>query len=164
MFYEIVELEPYSGNEAKIYSIISEGEDYSLFEQFVEEYQTVFKNEIKDILKRLMQIGNVTGARESFFKHHEGKHGDLVCALYDMPGKNLRLYCIRFGKVAVILGGGGMKSKGIRAWQEDDKLSNAASLIIKYAQDIFKRMEEGEIYWSEDKSELLGNLNNINDE
>jgi len=164
MFYEIVELEPFSGSMAKIYSIIPKGAEYSLFDEFVMENEIGHKMEIKDILKRLMQIGWETGARESFFKHHEGKHGDMVCALYDMPGKNLRLYCIRFGKVAVILGGGGMKSKVIRAWQEDDKLSNAANLIIKYAQDIYTRMEDGEIYWSEDRSELLGNLNNMNDE
>jgi len=59
-------MEPYSGNKAKIYSIIPEGEKETLFEKFVDEYKANFKDEIKDILKRLMQIGHTTGARESF--------------------------------------------------------------------------------------------------
>jgi serine protease inhibitor len=67
--YEIVELEPFSGSEAKVYSIIPEGENVTLFEKFVDENKVVYKEEIKDILKRLKQIGHATGARESFFKH-----------------------------------------------------------------------------------------------
>jgi hypothetical protein len=72
--YEIVEMEPFSGSEAKVYSIIPEGENVTLFEKFVDENKVVYKEEIKDILKRLKQIGHATGARESFFKHE----GDLM--------------------------------------------------------------------------------------
>ena len=160
MYYEIVELEPYSGSQAKIYSIIPEGDEHTLFDLFVEENKTKFKEEVRDILKRLVQIGNTTGARESFFKHHEGKPGDMVCALYDSPDKNLRLYCIRFGMVAVILGGGGEKAEGVIAWQDDKKLSEEAMKIINYAKDIHARIDAGDIYWSKDRTELQGNLNN----
>jgi hypothetical protein len=62
-------MEPFSGSEAKVYSIIPEGENVTLFEKFVDENKVVYKEEIKDILKRLKQIGHATGARESFFKH-----------------------------------------------------------------------------------------------
>jgi len=48
--YEIVELQPYSGSEAKVYSLIPMGEDETLFEKFVDEYKVEFKNEVKDNL------------------------------------------------------------------------------------------------------------------
>ena len=161
MYYEIVELAQYSGNQAKIYSIIPEGEEKTLFDFFVEEYKDIFRDEIKDISKRLVQIGKTTGARHSFFKHKEGKYGDMVCALYDVPDKNLRLYCIRFGMVAVILGGGGEKPEGVRAWQDDEILKDVAEEIIEYAQDIHKRIESGEIHWSKDQTELEGKLKKL---
>jgi hypothetical protein len=66
--------------------------------------------------------------------------------------------------VAVILGGGGEKAEGVIAWQEDEKLSKAATLMIQYAKDIFDRMKAGEIYWSKDKTELEGNLKNYDND
>lgn len=164
MNYEIVELQPYSGSEAKVYSLIPMGEDETLFEMFVDEYKVEFKNEIKYIIQTIYQIGHTTGARSSFFKQHEGKYGDFVCALSDVPEKNLRVYCIRFGMVAVILGGGGEKAKGVRAWQDDEKLSKEANLMIEYAKDILQRMDEGDLYWSKDRTELQGNLKNYDNE
>lgn len=163
MEYEIVELD-YSGNASKIYSIIPKGDNQTLFEGFVSEYKTVFRSEIKDIIARLHLMGHKTGARLSYFKEHEGKYGDFVCALFDIPDKNLRLYCIRFGTIAVILGGGGEKAEGIIAWQDDEKLSHEANLMINYAEDILKRMDSKDIYWSKDKTELEGNLKNYEDE
>lgn len=164
MNYEIVELQPFSGSEAKVYSLIPMGEDETLFEMFVDEYKVEFKNEIKYIIQTIYQIGHITGARSSFFKQHEGKYGDFVCALFDVPEKNLRVYCIRFGMVAVILGGGGEKAEGVRAWQDDEKLSKEANLMIEYAKDILQRMDEGDLYWSKDRTELQGNLKNYDNE
>jgi len=140
------------------------GEDETLFEMFVDENKLEFKNEIKYILQTIFQIGHTTGARSSFFKQHEGKYGDFVCALFDVPEKNLRVYCIRFGMVAVILGGSGEKAKGVRAWQDDEKLSIEANLMIDYAKDILQRIDEGDLYWSKDRTELQGNLKNYENE
>jgi hypothetical protein len=162
--YEIVEMQPFSGNEAKVYSIIPEGETETLFDRFINEYKGGFKNEIKNILKTLYQIGHTTGARSSFFKQHEGKFGDFVCALFDVPEKNLRLYCIRFGMVAIILGGGGEKAAGVIAWQDDEKLTQEATQMIEIAKDILKRMDEGDLYWSDDRTEIEGNLKNYDNE
>lgn len=169
MNYEIVEMEPYSGSEAKVYSIIPEGEEQTLFEKFVDENLVSYKDEIKDILKRLKQIGHTTGARESFFKH-EGdtefvkKYGKWVWALYDDDEKKLRLYCIRFANVAIILGGGGYKDKSVIKWQEDEKLSEEVRNIMAYAESILKRIDDRDLYWSTDKKELIGSLKNYNNE
>lgn len=91
--------------------------------------------------------------------------GGYVYALYDEEESNLRLYCIRFSNVAVILGGGGFKDKSIRQWQEDPKLSNEVRLMMAYAESILKQLDEKDLYWSVDGKELEGNLKNYdNDE
>jgi hypothetical protein len=162
--YEIVEMQQLCGGQSKVYSVILEGEEITLFEKFVDEYELKFKNEVKDIVARLYQIGHITGARSSFFKQHEGKPGDFVCALYDLPEKNLRLFCVRFGMDVVILGGGGEKPEGVIAWQDDEKLTMEATQVISIANDIAQRLENGDIYWSDDHTELLGNMKNYEDE
>jgi len=167
--YEIVEMEPFSGSEAKVYSIIPEGENVTLFEKFVDEHKVAYKDEIKDILKRLKQIGHATGARESFFKH-EGdneffrKYGKYVWALYDDDERKLRLYCIRFTNVAIILGGGGYKDKSVIKWQDDENLSEEVRKIMAYAEIILKQLDDGDLYWSNNGAELEGNLKNYDNE
>lgn len=169
MNYEIVEMEPFSGREAKVYSIIPEGEEQTLFEQFIDENIAGFKDEIKDILRRLKQIGHTTGARENYFKHEGDNafvrgYGKYVWALYDDEERKLRLYCIRFSKVAIILGGGGYKDKSVIKWQEDEKLSEEVRKIITYAKRILKQLDDGDLYWSTDGTELEGNLKNYDNE
>lgn len=162
-------MEPYSGSVAKVYSIIPEGEEETLFEKFVDESIVSYKDEINDILKRLKQIGHTTGARESFFKH-EGdsefvrKYGKYVWALYDDEERKLRLYCIRFANVAIILGGGGYKDKSVIKWQDDEKLSEKVREVMAYAESIIKQLDDGDLYWSKNGTELEGNLKNYDNE
>lgn len=78
------------------------------------------------------------------------------------PRKNLRLYGIRYGSSILVLGSGGEKSKQIRAWQEDSKLKKEAEIIIKISADINQRIKDKEIEFSEDYTELTGNLNFTN--
>ncbi len=92
---KLVKIDSLSGKEASIYSVYLEDESTTLFEKFVNEYSISFKSETKDIIQRLRTIGTKTGARVQFFKEWEGAPGDGVCALYDIPNSNLRLYCIR---------------------------------------------------------------------
>lgn len=158
MNYEIVELEEFSGNKATIYSIVLNGDEVTLFDHFVNENIDKYKSELKFIAGRLQVIGNTTGARDKFFKHNEGKPGDGVCALYDEPDSNLRLYCIRYGNVAIILGGGGPKPSEIIAWQQDGKLKSGAEKMIQVSKDIIERLQSGDLEWSKDGSQLIGNL------
>ncbi|QYH39444.1 hypothetical protein GYM62_11865 [Algoriphagus sp. NBT04N3] len=158
MQFELVKIEELSGKKASIYSILLDGEDESLFERFLSENSNTFKNEIFDILSRLRTIANKTGAREGFFKLNEGKPGDGICALYDQPGSNLRLYCIRFGHELIILGGGGPKSKSIRAFQEDEKLEDENYRLRGIAQQIMKALREKDIRFSRDFLDFEGDL------
>lgn len=161
MEYEIVDTE-LTGKSAAIYSIVPVGEKVSVFAKFLKEWKDEFPDEVNEIVERLRLIGDKLGAREGFFKHNEGKPGDGVCAFYDVPGAKLRVYCIRYGNVAIILGGGGPKS--VKAWQDDVKLNAEARKIIAYARDINDRLKHDDLYWSKSGKELLGNLNNTENE
>lgn len=158
MEFELVKIEDLSGKKASIYTVILDRENESLFERFLSENSVTFKSEIIDILKRLRTIAHNTGAREGFFKLNEGKPGDGICALYDQPGSKLRLYCIRFGHELIILGGGGPKSKSIRALQEDENLEAENYKLREIALYIMKALREKDIRFSNDFLDFEGDL------
>ena len=89
------------------------GEDLTLFDLFVEDYNNQYPLEIRYIVKLLQTMGEQIGIREQLIKSNEGKLGDGVIALYDDPDKNLRLYGIRYGSSILVLGSGGEKSYSV---------------------------------------------------
>lgn len=163
MKYKLVKLNRLSGNKASIYTIYLEDEDKTLFDFFLEENKVSFKDELKDIVSRLSVIGNKTGARDIFFKLHEGNPGDGVCALYDVPDSNLRLYCIKYGTLIVVLGGGGYKPKYIREFQQDEKLTKENYFLREVSEAIKTKMDDDEIEFSSDFMDFEGDLT-FNDE
>lgn len=163
MKYKLVKLNKLSGNKASIYTIRLEEEGKTLFDFFLAENKISFKDELKDIVSRLKVIGCKTGARDNFFKLHEGRPGDGVCALYDEPDSNLRLYCIRYGTLIVIVGGGGYKPKSIREFQQDEKLTEENYFLRKVSGAIKTKMDDDEIEFSSDFMDFEGDLT-FNDE
>lgn len=159
MDFKLIKIKELSGKETSIYTIVRYGDKKTLFETFLEENSITFKSEILDILTRLNTIANNTGAREGFFKTKEGKPGDGICALYDQPESNLRLYCIRFGHELIILGGGGPKPKNISALQEDEKLTLENYQLREIAQQIMKAIKGRDIRFSSDFLDFEGDLN-----
>ncbi len=148
MKFKLEEISSLSGRSCKIYSVMAEGEEYSLFEQFLMENHATHREEIRSINRRLQVMGRETGARETFFKDKEGLPGDGVCALYDDTDKKLRLYCVRYGNIAVILGGGG--EKNTRTWQEDPKLKQEAERMIEISKIITEAIKNRETQITED--------------
>ncbi len=99
------------------------------FDQFIEKYRSTYPAELMDIARRLNSLGKITGCTENFFKLDEGLDpDDLVCALYDVPEINLRLYCIRLSDQITILGDGGPKTT--RTWQEDKNLEREVHAMM----------------------------------
>jgi hypothetical protein len=164
MKYKLVKLSRLSGLKTSIYSIYIENEKKTLFDIFLNENKNLLLSELKSIISRLKTIGSDTGAREHYFKLNEGKPGDGVCALFDTPKKKLRLYCIRYGSLIVILGGGGPKGKNIRKLQDDKKLEEENYLLRKISQDIKQKMDYGEIEFTDDALDFIGNLEFDDDE
>lgn len=153
---KLVKIPDLSGKEASFYSVIINDELDSLFDQFIKENKNSFLSELKNIIKRLNTIGHKTGAREGFFKLHEGSLGDGVCALYDEPDKMLRLYCIRYAKQLVILGGGGPKK--VKTYQEDEKLLEENQFLQWLSHQIKESMSEGQIEFDNDFRDFSGDL------
>lgn len=144
-----------SGTFATIYNVIID-DGGTLFDKFVAENIVENEVEVLDIFNSLRAIGHRTGGRVSFFKENEGKLGDGVCAMFDQPDYKLRLYCIKYGKEIIILGGGGIKD--VRAWQDDPKLNAEASLIIKIAREINQAITDKDIKYSNDFMKFEGDL------
>ena len=156
MKYEIVKLESLSGKKTSIYSFFIEEEGHTLFDRFLVENQNNYPDEIRDIVVSLQKMGSKVGAREKFFKDKEGKPGDKIYALFDNPDRKLRLYCMKFGSIALILGGGGPKN--VATLQEDPKLKAENYLLRALSEAFLESLLDNEIEWTEDGMELIGNL------
>lgn len=155
---KLVKVNELSGINASIYSVVINDEAETLLDKFINESIISFKNETKDLIKRLKTIGNKTGARPQFFKLNEGAPGDGVCALYDNPNSNLRLYCIHYGNELIIVGGGGHKPKTIRALQEDEKLKSENYFLKWLSAEISNRVKEKTIQFANDYFDFEGDL------
>jgi len=156
MNFRLEKIKELSGRVASVYTVLPDGDQASVFEQFLDEYNGTYQAELDDIVSRLHAIGHKTGARASFFKEGEGKWRDLVCALYDEPERKLRLYCLRWGGDFIILGGGGPKNT--RTWQEDENLSYHAEMMIAVAKRVHRRFKDGELKWTAGYKDITGDL------
>lgn len=157
MEFELVKLAGFSNDEVSVYTLLNNDTGISLFQSFIQENQHEFPDEVKDIAKRILSFKEV-GARENFFKINEGKPGDGVCALYDDEKSNLRLYCIRYGTVLVVLGSGGHKPKTTRRLQETKKLEYENQIMRNLSAEIEKKRRNGDLSFSKDFLEIDGDL------
>lgn len=157
MELEIVKIKQLSGKKTQIYSVILNQEDQSVFEQFLQNNYSEYPTEIEDIVSKLKIMATKTGAAEHFFKLNEWKPGDGVCALFDSPDKKLRIYCIRFANVAIVVGGGGYKPKNIRAYQESSSLKKEAETVVRISRIISEAIKNKDIHL-DDNGFFLGNL------
>lgn len=158
MNLKLVKLKNQSGKATSVYSLYIEEEEKTLFDLFIEENISHI-SELKNILTRLISIGKETGAREHYFKLDEGKPGDGVCALYDIPNSNIRLYCIRYGATLIVLGGGGVKPKNIRTLQQNKKLTDENYLLRDISEQITQRLKGRDLKIVNNGFDFEGDLN-----
>ncbi len=147
MGFEIVEMKELSGDKAHIYSVILNGEEDTLLEQFFNENSS-HKKLLDKMLIKIKTMADKTGCLRQFFKDGEGRLGDGVVAL---AVQNLRLYGIYFNSTVVLLGSGGIKN--VRAYQDDPILNKKAEQVKSIASEInraiinkdFKVSDNGEL-------------------
>ena len=139
MKFEIKELEELSGKKAHIYSVVLDGDDNTLLEQFFNENMG-HANELQTMLSKIRTMADDTGCRRQFFKEGEGAWADGVVAL---KAGQLRLYGMYFNNALVLFGSGGWKD--VRAYQEDPKLNAKAQQVREIAKKINKAINEREI-------------------
>jgi hypothetical protein len=154
--FVLEKVEKFAGKPASIYTVRFLDKKINELADFVATFAPQFPNEVGEIVATIEQIAFKYGARETFFKEWEGRPGDGVCALYDSKGSHLRLYCIRLGNVAVVLGNGGHKPKTIRSLQQDKRLTETNAILREVSKLIDERIRSREIYWR--GNDLLGNL------
>jgi hypothetical protein len=153
--FKLVKLSRFSGHKSSLYSVIIGDENETLFDNFVRDNIDGNLKEIQQIFATLDAIGKKVGAQDIYFrKKKEGKLGDGVEAIYDYPTAKLRLYCIRYGSITLILGDGG--EKNVRAWQDDPQLSKAAKEMILISEILTEAIRDGELIW--DGNDFTGKL------
>lgn len=141
MRFYLENIEEFSGEMAQIYSVIFEDDDMTLMDHFFED-NAQYKEEIKEMAKKLFSMGNDTGCRIQFFKENEGAPGDGIVAFWY---KRMRMYCLRIGSACIILGDGGYKPPEISAYQEDKHLNSKARQMRAIATCINKAIVEKDI-------------------
>lgn len=151
--FKLIKLEDLCGKRATVYSVVVNDEEQTLFDRFINENFPKYQKELTDISDQIDAMATVHGLRDNFFKKREGRPGDGVEALFS---KQLRLYCMRFGHVILILGGGGPKNT--RTWEEDAKLDEENRLLQKFSSLLTEKMRNKETKWSLDATELIGDL------
>lgn len=152
MKFELVEIEDLSDGRCHIYSVLLDNQEKTELEKFYSTVSQSFPEEVLEMMDRLEYIGHERGADEFFFKLGEGRPGDGVCALFDRPDAHLRLYCIRFGSLVLVVGGGGEKPRSIRTWQEKKDLSDAATLMVRVSETLARAIREKDLIIMDDGS------------
>jgi hypothetical protein len=147
MNFDIEEIKEFSGNAASIYSVIMEGEETTLLDQFFDE-NADYEEDLNEIFNKLYVMGQETGCRWDYFKHDEGSPGDGVSVL---KSGNLRLYCLYVDSTIVCFGSGGYKSPEIRAYQEDPELHSKVEQMKAIAKRINKAIVDKDIEIKEGK-------------
>lgn len=158
MKFKIKKLGKFCGAKASFYSIV--GDNMNLFGNFLLENEKTFQAEVLNILGRIKNMADKSGAKETFFKPDESSdfRDEKVVAFYDIPDSNLRLFCIRLSEKLVIIGGGGHKSKSIIKWQQSRKLISEIHKVMAVSELLEKRMSHGNIRISADELFLEGDL------
>ena len=155
---KLVNLKTLSGEKSTIYTVLeiqSDGSRSALFDRFIEDFRDAYQPELTDVLRRLISIGKQTGALVTFFKMDEGLEADdMVCALFDIPYKYLRLYCIRVSEKIVIVGSGGPKQT--RTWQEDPLLSKEVHRMMEISARLRLKLNNGAFSLSADGLHIVG--------
>lgn len=131
------------GDKCQIFSIKFDGEESNEFEKYLLKYETSHKKIINSIVTRLELMKKRNGCLDIFFNLEVSSIYNSLCRLKET--KTLRLYCIRFGNVALILGGGGIKPDDIRTYQEVPELNEEVDRLSYVYEKILDKIKEKEI-------------------
>lgn len=143
IFAKILEIQGFTGNRVKYYSVQVGDRKYSEFEDFIRRHL-----EIKAIDKQLNYLNRVLenfsheGARRHYFREERAFQALPPKARYlefDLGREQLRLYCLYISENIVFLFNGGIKTKAkaqdcknVKSYfQEAEKLTSAIDKMIK---------------------------------
>lgn len=121
-----------SDQKVAIFSVLYDGETKNEFQKFIEKYgaDDAYKDDLGVILARIQKVEMDCAADRHF--RYEGKMREHIRALPpNIESSKLRLYCLCYGECILILGGGGIKEKETRTWQDDPQLTKNVEELQK---------------------------------
>lgn len=141
--------------ELTIYTFKPKGEE-CLFDQFIGKFETdaVYRNDLNIILAAIKELTKRGIDHRRFFRKKGEGPIDAI-----PPGINdLRLYCVPYGKNAIIIGNGGAK-KALKV-QDCPNCRPHWEFLIRLDAIIQDRIRSGDISWQEvnGKQKLAGEL------
>jgi hypothetical protein len=145
----------FQGNKAKIYTIKFLDSELTEWEEFVYENMNKVPVAVRKLNKQLELISNKNGIIDDFFTR-ESEPNYNVFRLSGTKEK-LRLYCIKYSNVAVILGGGGIKGANSVKLQENPHLNKICEELKRIEILINQKLSDKEIRI--DDEGFHGNLN-----
>jgi len=116
-------VEVYTGRHGAFYSVQFEGDELSLFDAFLNKFEASHPEVTESIISRITEMADQMGIRASRFKF-EGPEAEAFNDTED-----LRLYCLRFGSFAIIIGSGDTKPDGIETFQEKVELHREVKIL-----------------------------------
>ncbi len=138
--------EYYSGAKATLYVIQKSDDEFSEFENFLNSREFNDSEHRHTLVEKLMDMADNSGCQERFFKH-QSNYYNAICRL--KGAGDLRLYCLRYDNMIVILGSGG--TKHTRTYQEDDKLYEAIKFLENISDKIDAKIINKEIFYKNNK-------------
>lgn len=151
-------------NKVAYYSVCIDGEEVSLFEDFIKTQSKDNTNKLDHILNWLRQIGNNYGAKTDYFRP-EGETADTSALppkginrkpQYTEYGKKkanpLRLYCLRANESVVFLFNGDIKTKNKA--QDCPNVKPHFKQANKLTKAIDGAFRDHDIVWNEDCTEI----------
>jgi len=126
------------GRKAKIYSIRYDGEENHEFHKFVTNPDIRNHPDYEALREKIKELHSKRGLLPQYFRPEGENHLHSDISRIDYGFGYLRLYCIRWNDKLLILGGGGIKPKNIRFWQESPELSSE----VRNISDAYCRIHE----------------------
>lgn len=117
-----------------------ESETKLFFQDLIDTGHVDDASKISYLLEKIGQ--NKDGAVERYFRP-AGKRKDNVWELpdYYFVKTKIRLYCVRYQNVILVLGNGGLKNS--RTYQEDPHLNNCVQILQALDKEIKKSINSG---------------------
>jgi len=135
------------GVKAGFYTIKLSNESDSETDKFLIKFRPDRSNLLEIISEKINLMADRRGCLESLLSHEYGN-------IYKFSEGDLRLYCLMFGKVAIIMGGGDLKH--VRATQDSEILTAHVHLLDFIDKRISERISDGEIVITDNR--ITGNL------
>jgi len=145
----------FEGSKAKIYTIKFLESDNSEYKNFVQEFKNIYSESVHILNQKLKSFSYKRGIIDEFLTRESSEAFNVY--KISETNDNLRLYCIRYSNVALIIGGGGIKTLGKIKLKDNPHLQIKVDQLVEIEKIIQKRINSREIIITDNSIE--GNLN-----